>query len=544
MNDERAAGVSSVLRRRIAVALDAGERPSLQGNNLRLGSVVIQNANGSDRPAMQEVQIQMRRRGIDPQGAFDTFTSAPTRRGRSTYATDNNGIEKRIATNRGDQNRVTRDGMRFYAQSYTRWIVHIPTILRRISTGKTFQTTRHDRTGEELGLTTELQARGSEDEQKRVVTTAVERYLQDSVAGWNGALDVYMGDDDIEVLYDDSRSIEYSVQTSGIRDGGLTVDTILDRVVFGTPIFPEDMWQLAQLHESSRRRSGECGIDVIVASANKRYNNTRKPMLTAKSAAEALIELAIELDPDGALAKTAFTEVVSTEEVAGIDNALKDYKPDKSKLTPFVDGMRAFLNKPCTIDGLMLAIERRHIWRRKYNLPIKFVEAVREVFTWTKTPRIRLVLFLRLFDFHVDGENVMLRAPSHADEAIQAIRTCGTKVSLLVAFYERLDVKLVLINGSRFVRTWVPMDWDSRERDDKVSVVLNVWSHHVSAYKPQVGDQVIDTVVPKWVESELLTQRDDLDEHKYDAMEELDWLKIIEAIHARTAQSGLLDMRP
>ena len=200
--DERAAGVSPALRRRIAASLDAGDQPSLQGNNLRLGSVVLQRADGTDRPAMQEVEIQMRRRGLDTSRIFDTFGSAPVRRGRSTYAVDSNGVERRIARMVGEENRVTRDGRRFYRQPYTRWLVHIPTTLVRRSTGATFQTTRHDRTGEELGLTRELQARGSEQEQRRQVQAAVEAYLAE-----NDDLDFYEGDENVIVRYDSSRSI-------------------------------------------------------------------------------------------------------------------------------------------------------------------------------------------------------------------------------------------------------------------------------------------------------------------------------------------------
>ena len=37
--DERAPGVTASMRRRIAAALDAGERPTLRGKNLRLGSI-------------------------------------------------------------------------------------------------------------------------------------------------------------------------------------------------------------------------------------------------------------------------------------------------------------------------------------------------------------------------------------------------------------------------------------------------------------------------------------------------------------------------
>ena len=44
--------VSAVLRKRIAAALDAGELPALKQRNLRLGSVVLQRADGRDTPTL------------------------------------------------------------------------------------------------------------------------------------------------------------------------------------------------------------------------------------------------------------------------------------------------------------------------------------------------------------------------------------------------------------------------------------------------------------------------------------------------------------
>ena len=194
--DEQAPGVSATLRRRIASALEAGERPTLQGNNLKLGSIVLQSANGVDRPALRETEIQMRRRNIDTSGAFDIYNSAPVRRGRGRYATDVNGIERMVTRTVNGEQRVTAAGRRYYNQSYTRWLVHIPTILVRRSTGATFQRTRHDRTGEELGLSTELQARGSEAEQRQQVQRAVQDYLQQA-GGQNAELDFYEGDENV-----------------------------------------------------------------------------------------------------------------------------------------------------------------------------------------------------------------------------------------------------------------------------------------------------------------------------------------------------------
>ena len=102
-----------------------------------------------------------------------------------------------------------------------------------------------------------------------------------------------------------------------------THDTLLDRIVFGAPVFAEDMWMLHQLHEVSRRRSGECGVDVIVASAQRRAKEegrwARKPMMTAEKAAQALVQLAKQLYPDEALAQACFKEVPQTAEIYGID---------------------------------------------------------------------------------------------------------------------------------------------------------------------------------------------------------------------------------
>ena len=136
--DERAPNVSVAMRRRITAALEAGERPSLRGNNLRLGSVILQRADGRDAPALWEVELQMGRRQLETAGAFDTFQPATTHRGRNTYAVDSAGQERVIARRVHGENRVTRAGRRFYRQSYTRYIVHVPTYLVRRGMGTRF----------------------------------------------------------------------------------------------------------------------------------------------------------------------------------------------------------------------------------------------------------------------------------------------------------------------------------------------------------------------------------------------------------------------
>ena len=89
----------------------------------------------------------------------------------------------------------------------------------------------------------------------------------------------------------------------------------------------------------------------------------------------------------------------------------------------------------------------------------------------------------------VAGEQVALEKPLPVSNAAQCVRTFGTPVRLLRAYYERLDVKLVLMSGSRCAQVWQPDDWATRERDRgaKTTVVLNVWSDHVSTYHSDVA---------------------------------------------------------
>ncbi len=91
---------------------------------------------------------------------------------------------------------------------------------------------------------------------------------------------------------------------------------------------------------------------------------------------------------------------------------------------------------------------------------------------------------------HVAGEQVALEKPQPTvHNAAECVRTFGTPVKLLQAYYNRLDVKLVLMNGSRCAHVWQPDDWATRDRDQgaKTTVVLNVWSDHVSTYHSDVG---------------------------------------------------------
>ncbi len=193
-----------------------------------------------------------------------------------------------------------------------------------------------------------------------------------------GAVDMYI---------DTARRPVVDLKTIHVRDGRPTADTLLDRVVFGEPIMADDMWQLRRIHEVSRRRNGECGLDVIVASATRRQgaNHTREPILTAEEAAQTLVQLARKLDPDGALATHAvFEDVPQTAEIAGVDEDLRLRAPDLARLQPFEAGMRAFLKKARSVQDIQTAEKKRHIWRGSYAVDASFASTLKEAFPWCK----------------------------------------------------------------------------------------------------------------------------------------------------------------
>ena len=141
VSDERATGVSNALRKRIALALQAGERPTLRNNNLRLKDIVLQRADGKDAPALREVALQMARRGLDVAGAFDTFVPSISMRGSRTYATDVAGVERMIARRVRGENRVTQAGRRFHNMGYARYMLQVPVVYVRESTNAQFRQT-------------------------------------------------------------------------------------------------------------------------------------------------------------------------------------------------------------------------------------------------------------------------------------------------------------------------------------------------------------------------------------------------------------------
>ena len=54
-----------------------------------------------------------------------------------------------------------------------------------------------------------------------------------------------------------------------------SADTSLDQVVFGVPSCGIDLWQIAHLHETSRRRNKGCGVHAMVVAASRRSTKRR-----------------------------------------------------------------------------------------------------------------------------------------------------------------------------------------------------------------------------------------------------------------------------
>ncbi len=217
-------------------------------------------------------------------------------------------------------------------------------------------------------------------------------------------------------------------------------------------------------------------------------------MMTAEQAAQKLVQLARELGPDGALATHAvFEDVPQTAEIVGIDEDLRLRAPNAACLQQFKPGMQAFLAKPRSVQEVQKAAEKQHIWRRNYAVDASFAATLKEAFPWCKTSRTWLLLCLRVWGMHVTGEQVALEKPQPiGHNAAECVRTFGTPVKLLQAYYRRLDVKLVLMNGSRCAHIWEPENWATRGQNAKVTVVLNVWCDHVSTYNADVGCHVPD----------------------------------------------------
>ena len=193
------------------------------------------------RPRCREVAIQMARRGLDVAGAFDTFVPSTTVRGNRTYAVDVAGLEHVIARRIRGENRVTKAGQRFHQTGYARFIVQVPTIYERLSTGALFHPDHYNVTGDQVGWNVELNVRGTPEE----ALSQLNRLYDEWVASGAAQAAVVPGSDygpSVKLHVDTTRRPRFDMQEANVRDGKRTVDTILDRVVFGEPVFAEDLW--------------------------------------------------------------------------------------------------------------------------------------------------------------------------------------------------------------------------------------------------------------------------------------------------------------
>ena len=122
--------------------------------------------------------------------------------------------------------------------------------------------------------------------------------------------------------------------------------------------------------------------------------------------------------------------------------------------------MQVFLAKPRSVQEVQKAAEKQNIWRGKYAVDASFASTLKQAFPWCKTSRTRLLLCLHIWGMHVAGEQVALKKPPPTvHNAAECVRTFGTPVRLLQAYYHPLDIKLVLMNGSRCAHIWEPGDW-------------------------------------------------------------------------------------
>ena len=93
------------------------------------------------------------------------------------------------------------------------------------------------------------------------------------------------------------------------------------------------------------------------------------------------------------------------------------------------------------------------------------------------------------------------------------------------------------MNGRRCAHVWQPDNWATRNKDQKVTVVLNVWCDHVSSYSADVSCFAPDKPCEaEWAEHLLLTSKGDDDEHRYDDMLPFDWSQLLAAWHEKRAE--------
>ena len=370
--DARAPGVSNALRDRMVRLVGNGVMPSLRGNRVVLGDVTLVLANGREAPVAAEMRRQVSSRNLDA-AAYSTNrfqANSLTRRDGRLMGTDRDGREHVLLRHFRGVTRVTPAGRRYEAESpLVQWVVHIPVEHRR-RMGIPFDPRTVAITDEMLRRLApdasdvfNLRGRVNEESKLRLINFMRSWATPDNLAQFMSSQ--YANDADVTLSLDTTREITLSYEE--VVDGQSTA--FLDQVVRGDPVLAWDMWQKAHLHPTSRRRNGECGIDVIVASQMRRVgDNTHaqtrpqrvEPVLDAQQVATQLVQLAVEHFPDSALAQNAqwdpVDDISSQNELTVVTAELRSHGLLKDgafniELQPYVALMVRWLGKKAKLCG-------------------------------------------------------------------------------------------------------------------------------------------------------------------------------------------------
>ena len=492
--DQRAPGVSAALRNRIGTLLGGGATVSLRRNNLVLRDIVLTRANGTEAPAAAEMRLQVARRGLAPANfSLERWDrgAAVEQAGNRTFAVDRDGNRHLVSMRRNGQRVVTNAGRRFYQDApQTQWIVNVPVISVRGTRGGTFNPryipitdaflqAMEDQGRDVRGLSDLRWTRDgadAEDQVQRMLQRWRDWFWQEFDRMPEEFMDSPEADDrDVTTLVDHDRPFTYDVQRTGVTgSGALSVDTMLDQVVFGNPVTSHDIWMKCHLHEGSRRRNGECGIDVIVASSSWRQKHadgsrTTQSMFNADQVVTTLVAMAKKDFPDSAWAQAcsfeepqdhsrtlAAMEVDATLRSRGLVKTPGGLELQK-KLEPYLPKMLIFLQKPRTLDEI--AANKGNIYQQtakqkktgQTTMPVEtLLKALTKHISWSTDPQHRLLTFLRLFKckIELEGETFVAKdskkrvqlppeAPSEeVTAAREALRQHGTPMRLLEMFLQ------------------------------------------------------------------------------------------------------------
>ena len=215
--------------------------------------------------------------------------------------------------------------------------------------------------------------------------------------------------------------------------------------------------------------------------------------------------------------------------------------------------MLVFLQKPRNLDEIAYAVTKGNVYQQtakqkktEPELPAeKLQKALLRHISWSGDARHQLLTFLRLFKCRISVTSdrfvakdskkrveIAPEAPSAKTQAArEALQKHGTPMRLLELFYKKLNVRLVIFSGAtcRYVHT--PDDWDSRGKDDKHTVVLNVWSNHVFTYDRETHNRTFQAHSRKAIpEIALITLRDNDERYNYENMLPLNWALVLQTI--------------